>query len=128
MRYREGDVLGAFVVVLLLGLVVAWIVRLIHRASRKRLKPGESVPPPLPGGLVFGLLECVFYFFVLALEGAALLAGAWLAFKLATRWQSAQWAKPTELEVRIGYRAFQVGTLGNLLVGVIGAAILRLTK
>jgi hypothetical protein len=59
-----------------LGLAVAGTVKLIHRASRKRLKQGEVVPPPLPGGLVIGLIECSFYFFVLVVDGAAFLTGA----------------------------------------------------
>ena len=125
MPYRADDILIVSVIVFVLACAVAGAVTLIHRASRKQLKADASVPAALPGGFVFGLLECYFYFLVLSVEGAALLAGAWLAFKLATRWQSAQWAKPTELEVRVSYRAFQVGTLGNLLVGVVGAAILR---
>lgn len=125
MSYRAEDILVVSVAVIVLALIVAGTVKLIHRASRKSLKAGETVPPPLPGGLVFGLIEAYFYFLVLSVDGLAFLAGAWLAFKLATRWQSAQWAKPTELEVRMSYRAFQVGTLGNLLVGVVGAAILR---
>jgi hypothetical protein len=32
----------------------------------------------------------------------------------------------TPAEARVGYRGFQVGTIGNLLVGVIGAALLRI--
>lgn len=126
MSTSEKQFLLSVVVVLVLGLIVSGIVRWIYGRSHRQLSADPAVVRMLPGGYILGLLECYFYFAVLSLEGAGFLAGAWLAFKLATRWQSAPWAKPTELETRVGYRAFQVGTLGNLLVGVIGAAALRI--
>jgi hypothetical protein len=125
MSYSEQRLVTTLLIVAVLSLVVSGIVRLLHRTSRKALPTGTTVLPPVPGGTVLGMFESFFYFAVLSTEGAGFLAGAWLAFKLATRWQSAHWSKPTEQETRAGYRAFQVGTIGTLLVGVVGAALLR---
>lgn len=126
MRRPEESLLVACAVVLVLGLVVSGLVTFVAWRARKIFSPNDPVEPPAPGGWILGLMESFFYFAVLSTGGgAAFLAGAWLAFKLASRWQSANWAKPTPAETKIGIRAFQVGTLGTLLVGVIGAAIAR---
>lgn len=126
MSRSEQEFLLVLGIVLALALVMSGIVRWVHWKARTTLPDGETVGAPNPGGLILGILECYFYFAVLSTEGAGYLAGAWLAFKLATRWQSAPYAKPTPIETRVQYRAFQVGTIGNLLVGIIGAAIMKI--
>jgi hypothetical protein len=117
--------LMAATIVLLLGLGMSWVTRRIHSKCRAKVKGGESVER-LPGGMRLGLLECFFFFAVLSVPGLEYLAGAWLVFKVATKWESARWSQMTPAEARVGYRGFQVGTIGNLLVGVIGAALLRI--
>ena len=125
MSRSDEQLLITVIVVFVLGCILSGFVRWVQRASRRQLSVDSSASAPLPGGFILGLLECYFYLAVFSIEGAGYLAGAWLAFKVATKWQSAPWAKPTEQETRVGYRAFQVGTIGTLLVGLLGAALLQ---
>jgi hypothetical protein len=115
--------IDAGLVVLLLSIAVSLTVWLIRRAGVRKFPQEEDESSP--GGWVLGLVECFFYFAVLCTDGAGYLAGAWLVFKLGTKWQSATLYKPTKNEVQRTIRPFQVGTLANLLVGLIGAAIWR---
>lgn len=117
--------LAASIAVAGLSAAASATVLLIQHAAQKKFPLPEGQDETSPAGWVLGLVECYFYFAVLTIDGAAYLAGAWMAFKLGTKWQSATLYKPSKEEVHRTIRPFQVGTLANLLVGLMGAAILR---
>lgn len=124
---RLPPIVSSATVVFVFSVSVSIAVTCIHRTAAKsyNVDPQRGGIRLLPAGWLLGLLESYFYFAVLCMDGAALLAGGWLAFKVATRWESSKWSKPTKIETRVGYRGFQVGTIGTLLAGITGAAIYR---
>ena len=93
--------------------------------AMQRWAAKEKAPRSLAG---FWLGICESVIFMAAFSGGGAAGGAaWLAFKVASKWKSweliASDAAKRERAVTYGYRAFLLGTAGNIVIGLIGAFI-----
>jgi hypothetical protein len=142
-------VTAGFLVTLVLGLGARPYIRWTGRSIPVELPPGVSeehrcqwrdLTAGSEGGAFMGRIER-FMFFAAFLADASLMIGAWLAFKVASKWNA--WTNITavprqvegiaDLDFAIGRRrwashvlmTFLVGTAYNICAGLLGAAVAR---
>ncbi|MEJ2191565.1 MAG: hypothetical protein P8Y39_04345 [Nitrospirota bacterium] len=119
-----------------------WLVRIVRHVFDSKAENDINVDINLwrqltdtgEGGAILGALERIVFFIALTLkEGYPLFIGAWLAFKVATKWEI--WGNVIQvpgdgqnlrLRSLLGARVmmgFLVGTLTNILVAGLGVVI-----
>ena len=141
---------AGFLFTLLLGLgagpYVRWAGRSItvdlpHSASEEHKRQWHDLTTGDEGGAFIGWIERLMFFAAFLVDGTPLVIGAWLAFKVASKWNA--WTNITavpkevkgmaELDLAIGRRrwasrvltTFLVGTAYNICTGMLGAAVAR---
>lgn len=133
--------LGAVLVISLLGLVVGPIIKKLTDHIRPKDVWKDDV---LAAGRPIGLLETIIYTLFI-ISGNAVFIGGWLVFKVAAKWEN--WAhvvrlpelktldlNSTEFEHRAKFGSwlhsrFLIGVLLNIIVSIIGAwSYLQFTK
>jgi hypothetical protein len=142
-------VIAGFLVTLVLGFGAGPYVRWASKsstalpdgASEKHKLQWKELTSGGEGGAFIGWLERFMFFAAFLTDSALLAIGAWLTFKVASKWNA--WtnitAVPRELEgvsdldAAIGRRrwasniltTFLVGTAYNICAGIVGAAVAR---
>ena len=124
--------LGAIIVVALLGFCTGPLMRW----ATDPIRPPDSWKDFLAAGRVIGVMES-FLFTLAIIVGYPIFIGAWLAFKVAAKWET--WAhvvrlpevasqdlNSSEFEIRARFGSwlharFIIGVLLNIIISVIGA-------
>jgi hypothetical protein len=127
------------------GIIVTWILGLFVRPwalDAVTINPPETGggswrQKDVSGGPQLGFLERLLFFISAWASGAYVLGGAWLAFKVASKWYGWQHIvkvpdKPDTLTLDDRHRLgswitsrFLLGTLYNMLAGISGAGVAR---
>ncbi len=137
---------------ILLGFPIGWILEYVSNDISDKNPPygrdpktfdakdwQKKVKPPERGGVVLGYFERTLYYFLFLLKAYFVII-AWLAFKVASKWEVWQNITQVPSEIKHGenydftiwdrrawssivLQRFNIGTLANILAGLIGVFV-----